>query len=91
VGANEVGALLEFAPASSGTTAILARVGVSLISVDQACANAEEEIPNFDFDTTENQARAQWNDILGRVQVDITGVPNETVQLLYSSVSANFV
>jgi hypothetical protein len=28
---------------------------------------------------------------LGRVQVDITGVPNETVQLLYSSVSANFV
>ncbi|KXN83541.1 hypothetical protein AN958_01250 [Leucoagaricus sp. SymC.cos] len=83
--AHEVGALLTFAPASSETTTILARVGVSLISSEQACANAEEEIPDFDFDKTSGQARAQWNDILGRVQIDPTGVPTEIVQLFYSS------
>jgi len=31
------------------------------------------------------EARAQWNDLLSRVQVDTTGVPKETIQLFYSS------
>lgn len=68
-----------------GTTAILARVGVSFISTAQACSNAEEEIPDFDFDGVQSEARAQWNEILGRVQVGTEGVDNEIVELLYSS------
>ncbi|KAF5349763.1 hypothetical protein D9758_010174 [Tetrapyrgos nigripes] len=49
---TESGGLLTFPPAPEGTqTKILARVGVSLISSEQACANAEEEIPDFDFST----------------------------------------
>ncbi|KAF5364126.1 hypothetical protein D9756_000963 [Leucocoprinus leucothites] len=82
---DELGALFTFNRAPKGKTTILARVGVSLISSDQACANAEEEIPDFDFDKVHSDARAQWNDLLGRVQVDTTGVSMDTVKLFYSS------
>lgn len=85
---DQLGALLTFAQAPSKQhTTILARVGVSFISTDQACTNAEEEIPDFDFDRVSAQNRAQWNDLLGRIQVDTTGVDSETTQLFYSSVS----
>ncbi|KAL0946279.1 hypothetical protein HGRIS_012530 [Hohenbuehelia grisea] len=83
---DQLGALFTFAPSPGRkSTTILARVGVSLISTEQACANAEAEIPNFDFDKVHNDARAQWNDLLGRVQVDTASVPRETVSLFYSS------
>ncbi|KAG6836178.1 hypothetical protein H0H93_010583, partial [Arthromyces matolae] len=83
---SEMGGLLTFKPApDGGKTSILVRVGVSFISSAQACANAEEEIPDFDFDGVHTTARAQWNDILRRVQVDTSGVDLETVKLLYSS------
>lgn len=89
---SELGALLTF-PNNRGsdkhpsTTTILARVGVSFISSDQACANAEAEIPDFDFEGTVSQSQAAWLDLLGRVKVDTTGVDAETVSLFYSSVS----
>lgn len=67
------------------TTSILARVGVSFISSEQACANAEEEIPDFDFERVRSASRAQWNELLGRVQVDTTNVDPEIVDLFYSS------
>ncbi|KAH9474533.1 putative secreted glycosidase [Psilocybe cubensis] len=83
---SEMGALFTFNPApSGGPTSILARVGVSFISSAQACANAQEEIPDFDFDKVHAENRAQWNDLLSRVQVDTTGVDLETTQLFYSS------
>jgi len=87
---SELGALLTF-PNNRGsnerpsTTTILARVGVSFISSDQACANAEAEIPDFDFEGTVTQNQATWRELLNRVQVDTTGVDEETVSLLYSS------
>jgi len=84
---SEMGALFTFNPAPAGKpTTILARVGVSLISTAQACANAQEEIPDFNFDGVHAANRAQWNDLLSRVQVDTTGVTLETTQLFYSSV-----
>ena len=84
----ELGALLTFPPNQNpgSATTILARVGVSFVSADQACANAESEIPDFDFDGTVSASQAQWRDILNRIQVDTTGVDDETVELLYSSV-----
>lgn len=69
----------------AGTTSILARVGVSFISSEQACANAEDEIPDFDFERVRSASRAQWNELLGRVQVDTTNVDPEIVDLFYSS------
>lgn len=87
-----MGALFTFSPAPAGqTTSILVRAGISFISSAQACANAEEEIPDFDFDGVHTANRAQWNELLGRIQVDTAGVALETVQLFYSSVSFVFV
>jgi predicted alpha-1,2-mannosidase len=83
---DQLGALFTFSPAPAGTpTVILARVGVSFISSEQACSNAEEEIPDFDFDGVHTAARAEWNELLGRVQVDTTNVTTETLQLFYSA------
>jgi putative alpha-1,2-mannosidase len=85
---TEMGALLEFPTgnATSSSTEILVRVGVSFISTEQACANAEEESPDFDFDGAHAASRAAWNELLGRIQVNSTGVAAETVELLYSSI-----
>ena len=66
----------------------MARVGVSFISTDQACANAESEIPDFNFDGVRAANEAQWEELLGRFSVDTKGVSEETVELLYSSVRA---
>lgn len=80
-------ALLIFQPAPSGVSSILVRVGVSFISSAQACANAEEEISDWDFERVHSHALAEWNELLGRVQIDPTGVDKEMLQLFYSSVS----
>ncbi|PCH36943.1 glycoside hydrolase family 92 protein [Wolfiporia cocos MD-104 SS10] len=82
---SQLGALFTFAPNPNGTTSILARAGVSFISTEQACANAEAEIPDFEFDSVRAVARAEWNELLGRIQVGTEGVDNETISLFYSS------
>lgn len=84
---SEHGGLLSFPQdTKSDTTTILARVGISFISTAQACSNAEEEIPDWDFARVVSDSEDQWRDILNRVQVDTTNVDKETVILLYSSV-----
>ncbi|KAI0365413.1 glycoside hydrolase family 92 protein [Pilatotrama ljubarskyi] len=82
---DQLGALFTFSPNKNGTTSILARVGVSFISPEQACSNAEQEIPDFDFDGVRSASRAQWSELLGRVQVDTSNVDPEIVDLFYSS------
>ena len=70
----------------TGTTSILARVGISLISREQACANAEQEIPVFDFNRVRSAARAEWSELLGRIQVNTANVDPEITSLFYSSI-----
>ncbi|ETW77620.1 glycoside hydrolase family 92 protein [Heterobasidion irregulare TC 32-1] len=85
---SEIGALVAF---PHGTTTILVRTGVSFISSNQACANAESEIPDFDFDAVSAASRAEWNKLLGTVNVELAS--NHELQaeqedmrvLLYSS------
>ncbi|KAF8743056.1 Glycoside hydrolase family 92 protein, partial [Rhizoctonia solani] len=82
---NEAGSLVTYIPSTGTNTTLLVRVGVSFISADKACASAEEEIPDFDFARIRSESRAKWNDLLGRVRVDETGVDKNTTALLYSS------
>jgi putative alpha-1,2-mannosidase len=63
------------------------RSGVSLVSAKQACDNAETEIPNFDMINVANAARVQWNDLLGRVDLEIARGQEDLRVLFYSSVS----
>ncbi|KAG8742577.1 hypothetical protein FRC10_001242 [Ceratobasidium sp. 414] len=84
---NEAGSLVTYSPSPGGSnTTLLVRVGVSFISADQACASAEEEIPDFGFERVRAESRAKWNELLGRVRVDETGVDKNTTALLYSSI-----
>ena len=55
--------------APSENNQILVRVGLSFISVDQACSNAETEIPDFDFDRIHDAAVQAWTDALSPIEV----------------------
>ncbi|RAL03913.1 glycoside hydrolase family 92 protein [Aspergillus ibericus CBS 121593] len=70
------------APTANQT--LLARVGVSFISVEQACSNAEKEQPNFDFPGTVSAAEAAWRDKLNVFQVDASGVSSDLQKVFWS-------
>ncbi|EJD44905.1 hypothetical protein AURDEDRAFT_88026 [Auricularia subglabra TFB-10046 SS5] len=76
----QAGALLAF----TGKEAT-ARFGVSMISADQACANAEAEVPDWDWDGVRKASEAAWEDVLERVVVDTEKEDASVVKLLYSS------
>lgn len=65
------GAFVRFA---SGDVPIYARTATSFISVDQACAHAESEIPDFDFERVRNSAQSAWRQKLSYISVDTTEV-----------------
>lgn len=76
------GAWVQFHPPESNQ--ILARVGLSFISADQACQNAEKEIPDFDFDGIRKQAEDAWRNKLSVLTVDNTGVPKSLQRTFWS-------
>ena len=78
------GAFTQFSAPAGGS--ISARVGVSFISVAQACSNAEKEIPNFDFAKTLSAAEAAWDKKLSVIKLDETGVDLNLLQTFWSGV-----
>lgn len=61
-----------------------ARVGVSFLSTEKACQNAEREIPDFDFDNTLAAAEDIWKEQLSGVSIKPGGV-NESLQRTFFS------
>ncbi len=61
------------------------RVGVSFVSTEQACANAESEIGSSSFDNILARAKALWNEKLSKVEIDIANTPANITEMLYSS------
>jgi len=49
--------------------AVLARVGTSFVSVDEARKNLHAEIPEWDFQKVEQASRSAWNHALGKIDV----------------------
>ena len=79
----QAGALLSF---NSTSGIVLTRFGISFLSSTQACANAQEEIPDWNWDVVQSASIAKWEDVLQRVSVDATSEDPTVVELLYSSV-----
>lgn len=77
------GAWVQFQAPDDDST-ILVRVGMSYLSVDKACQNAEHEIAEFDFDGTRRAAEDAWRTKLSVVSVDETGVSPETLTTFWS-------
>lgn len=71
--------------------AILVRVGVSLISADQACSSAESEIPKFDFDGTHRAAESMWREKISPIKVSTKGVTTDTLTNFYSGIYRTMV
>ncbi|MFJ4714021.1 GH92 family glycosyl hydrolase [Streptomyces sp. NPDC088785] len=60
------------------------RLATSLISIDQAKDNLAQELPaNRSFTSVKNAARAQWDRIMNRVEVE--GATQDQLTTLYSS------
>ncbi|KAJ7699471.1 glycosyl hydrolase family 92-domain-containing protein [Mycena olivaceomarginata] len=72
------GLLMGFAPGAEHTLS--------------ACAYAEQEIPDISaFDTVHTAARAKWNEVLGTVEVDATGVSDDSQQLFWTSLYRTYI
>ncbi|RYC66077.1 hypothetical protein CHU98_g168 [Xylaria longipes] len=71
---------------------VTARVGLSFISSDQACSNAEEEIPDFDFDAVDSAATAAWREKLSPITVSTGGgVDPDQIKNFYSGIYRTMV
>ena len=75
----EAGGWIRFNPPDNGT--VSARVGVSFISAEKACQNAEAEIsgPEWDFDGIKETAEDIWRKKLSGVSV-VSGGASDTLQ-----------
>ncbi|KAK8083862.1 hypothetical protein PG996_002643 [Apiospora saccharicola] len=83
------GAFVRFKDA---TNPILARTGVSLISTAQACANAEAEIPDFNFDSVTKAAKDAWTAKLSPISVSTGGgVAQDLITNFYSGIYRTMV
>ncbi|KAL4998482.1 glycosyl hydrolase family 92-domain-containing protein [Aspergillus recurvatus] len=82
-GQYSAGTFVRFGAVSSDEV-ITARVGLSFMSVEQACSNAEKEQPDFDFDGTRAVAEAAWRTKMDVITVDAEGVSKELQQVFWS-------
>lgn len=79
------GAWTRFHAPTNGSHHILARVGVSFISVARACSNAETEIPTFDFKAVRNAAQHAWTDTLSPISITPGSGVNASMQTVFWS------
>ena len=77
----ESGALFSFA---GSPTQVIIRIGVSFLSEQQACANAESEISTATFNQIQAQNKVVWNERLSRIEIDVPHTPPNVTELLYS-------
>ncbi|MDQ2720011.1 MAG: GH92 family glycosyl hydrolase [Bacteroidota bacterium] len=77
---NHTGAIIGFINTRKGEI-ISAKVASSYISFDQAETNLKE-IGNNNFETVKNNAKAEWNKVLGRVKV--SGGTIDQIKTFYS-------
>lgn len=76
---------------SPSDSSITARVGLSFISSDQACSNAEAEIPDFDFDGTHTAAVEKWRSQMSPIKVSPAWVDRSFLTNFYSGIYRAYV
>ncbi|KXT11132.1 hypothetical protein AC579_4936 [Pseudocercospora musae] len=65
---------------------IQARMGVSFLSTDQACQNAEQEIPDFDFPAVRSAAEDAWKTRLDGVSIKAGGASSNMQKTFFSGI-----
>lgn len=75
---------------SGGDKTVTMKIATSLISVDQAKKNLQQEIsPNETFVSVKNKAKQLWNDKLSKIQVQ--GATHQDLVTLYSNMYRLFL
>ncbi|PWG80552.1 GH92 family glycosyl hydrolase [Pararcticibacter amylolyticus] len=80
INGTDLRAILDFDTAD--TPALLAKVGLSAVSIANAKANLQSEIPAWDFDNKIQEAEAKWEAELQKIKVEGT---EERKQIFYTS------
>ena len=70
---------------------IIVRVGLSWLSIERACENAEREIPDFSFDRIVKAARKVWSAQLKPISIDSKGVDSKHLRNFWSGVYRAFL
>jgi putative alpha-1,2-mannosidase len=60
-------------------------VGISFVSTDQACANAEEEIGTSSFEEIQKASKALWQEKLSKIEIDVVNTLPHVTEMLYPS------
>lgn len=58
---------------------LLAKVGISAVSIDNARENLRAEIKGWDFDQVAADADAAWNEELGKIKVETSNLDEKTI------------
>ncbi len=74
---NNIGAFAEFAKNTGRPVEV--QIGTSFISIDQARANLNDELPNWDFEAATRKLKALWNKKLGVATIDSASPDEKTV------------
>lgn len=78
---KRVGALFTF---SGNSSTLQSKVGISFVSVSNACAHIDAEIPHWSFNETLAAAQSLWSDTLSTISVSDTS--NQTrLQMFYTA------
>ncbi|KAK7516426.1 alpha-1,2-mannosidase, putative subfamily [Phyllosticta citriasiana] len=85
-----VGAFVQFNKPDRNNQ-IFVRVGMSFISIEKACQNAEKEIPTFDFEGVQTSAEDAWRKKLSPISIDATGVNDSLQTTFWSGVYRTFL
>lgn len=64
---------------------ITIRVGVSFVSADRACSNAESEIGSSTFEDIVAESKVLWNERLSKIEIDVANTPANITEMFYSS------
>jgi predicted alpha-1,2-mannosidase len=64
---HKVGAYVTF---PAGSEPILAKVGLSFVSIENAAANLQAEAPGWDFAAVHTASTRRWAEVLGRVRIE---------------------
>ncbi|KAF3760901.1 family 92 glycoside hydrolase [Cryphonectria parasitica EP155] len=84
------GAWAQFHPPDTDDQ-IVVRVGLSYLSTNKACQNAEAEFESFDFDEARSAAEDAWGDKLSVVSVDETGVNSTFLTTFWSGLYRSLI
>ncbi|MCY1719426.1 GH92 family glycosyl hydrolase [Prolixibacteraceae bacterium Z1-6] len=70
-----VGAFVNYKTAENETIEV--KVGISYTSIEQARLNLDTEIPGWNFDEVQQNAKQKWNNVLSKIEIEVPEANDE--------------